>query len=147
MDVNDHEHLPYKTGCSHIGKCHWKTYLTAYSRVKWKGFCFIYDTQQNSCADVCYDLTFLTDVLCMQNRPSVITCAPANNRNCNLSHCTVSHNGCSPSNYRRPSNCECTNTFIIFLAWWHISTSYRHLGDIIRFWKFMECCFHPGILC
>lgn len=39
-----------------------------------------------------------------QNRPSVITCAPANNRNCNLSHCTVSHNGCSPSNYRRPSN-------------------------------------------
>ncbi|KAL6464783.1 hypothetical protein MHYP_G00271000 [Metynnis hypsauchen] len=45
-----------------------------------------------------------------QNRPSVITCAPANNRNCNLSHCTVSHNGCSPNlplNYRRPSN---TNT-------------------------------------
>ncbi|KAA0708029.1 Transcription cofactor vestigial-like protein 4 [Triplophysa tibetana] len=42
-----------------------------------------------------------------QNRPSVITCAPANNRNCNLSHCTVSHNGCSPSltsNYRRSSN-------------------------------------------
>lgn len=42
-----------------------------------------------------------------QNRPSVITCAPANNRNCNLSHCTVSHNGCSPNlttNYRRPSN-------------------------------------------
>ncbi|KAI4895488.1 hypothetical protein NFI96_016438 [Prochilodus magdalenae] len=45
-----------------------------------------------------------------QNRPSVITCAPANNRNCNLSHCTVSHNGCSPtlpSNYRRPSNSKC----------------------------------------
>ncbi|XP_042621779.1 transcription cofactor vestigial-like protein 4 [Cyprinus carpio] len=42
-----------------------------------------------------------------QNRPSVITCAPANNRNCNLTHCTVSHNGCSPnltSNYRRASN-------------------------------------------
>ncbi|XP_067288118.1 transcription cofactor vestigial-like protein 4b isoform X2 [Pseudorasbora parva] len=42
-----------------------------------------------------------------QNRPSVITCAPANNRNCNLTHCTVSHNGCSPglaSSYRRPSN-------------------------------------------
>ncbi|KAM9408822.1 transcription cofactor vestigial-like protein 4b isoform 1-T1 [Pholidichthys leucotaenia] len=38
-----------------------------------------------------------------QNRPSVITCAPANNRNCNLSHCTVSHNGCSnfTNNYRR----------------------------------------------
>ncbi|KAJ4927407.1 hypothetical protein JOQ06_015138 [Pogonophryne albipinna] len=33
-----------------------------------------------------------------QNRPSVITCAPANNRNCNLSH-----NGCSSlaNNYRR----------------------------------------------
>uniref|UniRef100_A0A672NT63 Transcription cofactor vestigial-like protein 4 n=1 Tax=Sinocyclocheilus grahami TaxID=75366 RepID=A0A672NT63_SINGR len=42
-----------------------------------------------------------------QNRPSVITCAPANNRNCNLTHCTVSHNGCSPgltSSYRRASN-------------------------------------------
>uniref|UniRef100_A0A8C1REL1 Vestigial like family member 4 n=2 Tax=Cyprinus carpio TaxID=7962 RepID=A0A8C1REL1_CYPCA len=42
-----------------------------------------------------------------QNRPSVITCAPANNRNCNLTHCTVSHSGCSPSltsNYRRASN-------------------------------------------
>ncbi|XP_026163452.1 transcription cofactor vestigial-like protein 4b isoform X2 [Mastacembelus armatus] len=38
-----------------------------------------------------------------QNRPSVITCAPANNRNCNLSHCPVSHNGCSnlANNYRR----------------------------------------------
>ncbi|XP_018600161.1 transcription cofactor vestigial-like protein 4b isoform X1 [Scleropages formosus] len=45
-----------------------------------------------------------------QNRPSVITCVSANNRNCNLSHCTVSHNGCNSSmslNYRRPSN---TNT-------------------------------------
>ncbi|XP_064161442.1 transcription cofactor vestigial-like protein 4b isoform X3 [Anguilla rostrata] len=45
-----------------------------------------------------------------QNRPSVITCASANNRNCNLSHCPVSHNGCTsslPANYRRPSN---TNT-------------------------------------
>ncbi|NP_998440.1 transcription cofactor vestigial-like protein 4b [Danio rerio] len=42
-----------------------------------------------------------------QNRPSVITCAPANNRNCNLSHCTGSHNGCSPglnASYRRASN-------------------------------------------
>ncbi|XP_066526439.1 transcription cofactor vestigial-like protein 4b isoform X2 [Hoplias malabaricus] len=42
-----------------------------------------------------------------QNRPSVITCASANNRNCNLSHCTVSHNGCLPSlppMYRKPSN-------------------------------------------
>ncbi|XP_055016067.1 transcription cofactor vestigial-like protein 4b isoform X1 [Boleophthalmus pectinirostris] len=38
-----------------------------------------------------------------QNRPSVITCAPANNRNCNLSHCPVSHNGCSnlSNNFRR----------------------------------------------
>lgn len=41
--------------------------------------------------------------LVFQNRPSVITCAPANNRNCNLSHCPVSHNGCSAltNNYRR----------------------------------------------
>ncbi|KAM8829412.1 transcription cofactor vestigial-like protein 4 [Synchiropus splendidus] len=30
-----------------------------------------------------------------QNRPSVIICAPASNRNCNLSHCHM--NGCSPS--------------------------------------------------
>ncbi|XP_057686448.1 transcription cofactor vestigial-like protein 4 [Corythoichthys intestinalis] len=30
-----------------------------------------------------------------QNRPSVITCAPASNRNCKLSHCHM--NGCSPS--------------------------------------------------
>ncbi|XP_047464315.1 transcription cofactor vestigial-like protein 4 [Mugil cephalus] len=30
-----------------------------------------------------------------QNRPSVITCAPASNRNCNLSHCHK--NGCTPS--------------------------------------------------
>ncbi|KAM3618859.1 uncharacterized protein V6R79_026013 [Siganus canaliculatus] len=30
-----------------------------------------------------------------QNRPSVITCAPASSRNCNLSHCHM--NGCSPS--------------------------------------------------
>ncbi|XP_057701276.1 transcription cofactor vestigial-like protein 4b isoform X2 [Corythoichthys intestinalis] len=45
-----------------------------------------------------------------QNRPSVITCAPANNRNCNLSHCTLSHNGCSSltNNYRRVhSNTVC----------------------------------------
>ncbi|MBN3308719.1 VGLL4 protein, partial [Amia calva] len=45
-----------------------------------------------------------------QNRPSVITCASANNRNCNLSYCPVSHNGCTsslPSNFRRPSNTAC----------------------------------------
>ncbi|XP_078517533.1 transcription cofactor vestigial-like protein 4 isoform X1 [Lissotriton helveticus] len=42
-----------------------------------------------------------------QNRPSVITCAPPSNRNCNLSHCPVAHSGCGsalPANYRRPSN-------------------------------------------
>ncbi|XP_077308254.1 transcription cofactor vestigial-like protein 4 isoform X2 [Lithobates pipiens] len=42
-----------------------------------------------------------------QNRPSVITCAPASNRNCNLSHCPITHSGCvsaMPANYRRPSN-------------------------------------------
>lgn len=60
-----------------------------------------------------WTLAHLKCVLCVQNRPSVITCAPANNRNCNLTHCTVSHNGCSPSltsNYRRPSNCEYRQT-------------------------------------
>ncbi|XP_003973458.2 transcription cofactor vestigial-like protein 4b isoform X1 [Takifugu rubripes] len=43
-----------------------------------------------------------------QNRPSVITCAPANNRNCNLSHCPVSHSSCSSlrNSYRRTN----TNT-------------------------------------
>ncbi|XP_018593044.2 transcription cofactor vestigial-like protein 4 isoform X2 [Scleropages formosus] len=38
-----------------------------------------------------------------QNRPSVITCASASNRNCNLSHCHMSHGSCS-SSYRKPSN-------------------------------------------
>ncbi|KAG2471099.1 VGLL4 protein, partial [Polypterus senegalus] len=41
-----------------------------------------------------------------QNRPSVITCASASNRNCGLSHCPVAHNGCVPpasSSYRRGS--------------------------------------------
>lgn len=45
-----------------------------------------------------------------QNRPSVITCASASNRNCSLSHCPITHSGCvsaTASNYRRPSN---TNT-------------------------------------
>lgn len=44
-----------------------------------------------------------------QNRPSVITCASGNNRNCNLSHCPIAHNGCVPAmpqSYRRPSNCK-----------------------------------------
>ncbi|XP_031700408.1 transcription cofactor vestigial-like protein 4 [Anarrhichthys ocellatus] len=44
-----------------------------------------------------------------QNRPSVITCAPASNRNCNLSHCHM--NGCSPSPPTDPmktnANTEC----------------------------------------
>ncbi|KAF6718082.1 Transcription cofactor vestigial-like protein 4 [Oryzias melastigma] len=34
-----------------------------------------------------------------QNRPSVITCAPASNRNCNLSHCHM--NGCLPADQKR----------------------------------------------
>ncbi|XP_059114379.1 transcription cofactor vestigial-like protein 4 isoform X3 [Peromyscus eremicus] len=40
-----------------------------------------------------------------QNRPSVITCASAGARNCNLSHCPVAHSGCSApgsASYRRP---------------------------------------------
>ncbi|XP_004702446.1 transcription cofactor vestigial-like protein 4 isoform X1 [Echinops telfairi] len=37
-----------------------------------------------------------------QNRPSVITCASASNRNCNLSHCPIVHSGCLPASYRRP---------------------------------------------
>lgn len=47
--------------------------------------------------------------LSVQNRPSVITCASGNNRNCNLSHCPIAHNGCVPAmpqSYRRPSNCK-----------------------------------------
>ncbi|KFQ84106.1 Transcription cofactor vestigial-like 4, partial [Phoenicopterus ruber ruber] len=37
----------------------------------------------------------LTSVERQQNRPSVITCASANNRNCNLSHCPIAHSGCA----------------------------------------------------
>lgn len=44
-----------------------------------------------------------------QNRPSVITCAPTSNRNCNLSHCHM--NGCSPGppadQRRTNANPEC----------------------------------------
>nr|XP_020658210.1 transcription cofactor vestigial-like protein 4 isoform X2 [Pogona vitticeps] len=49
----------------------------------------------------------MTSVERQQNRPSVITCAPASNRNCNLSHCPVAHSGCGaamPNSYRRPSS-------------------------------------------
>ncbi|NWX09467.1 VGLL4 protein, partial [Caloenas nicobarica] len=47
----------------------------------------------------------LTSVERQQNRPSVITCASANNRNCNLSHCPVAHSGCAAGPaYRRPSS-------------------------------------------
>lgn len=44
-----------------------------------------------------------------QNRPSVITCASASARNCNLSHCPVAHSGCAagPASYRRTPSCEC----------------------------------------
>ncbi|XP_043563874.1 transcription cofactor vestigial-like protein 4b isoform X3 [Chiloscyllium punctatum] len=48
-----------------------------------------------------------------QNRPSVITCASGNNRNCNLSHCPIAHSSCVPAmplNYRRPSNSSITTT-------------------------------------
>ncbi|XP_076023066.1 transcription cofactor vestigial-like protein 4 [Genypterus blacodes] len=38
--------------------------------------------------------TLAASVERQQNRPSVITCAPASNRNCNLSHCHM--NDCSP---------------------------------------------------
>ncbi|XP_028906021.1 transcription cofactor vestigial-like protein 4 isoform X1 [Ornithorhynchus anatinus] len=47
----------------------------------------------------------LTSVERQQNRPSVITCASASNRNCNLSHCPIAHSGCAsamPAHYRRP---------------------------------------------
>ncbi|XP_007952309.1 transcription cofactor vestigial-like protein 4 [Orycteropus afer afer] len=46
-----------------------------------------------------------------QNRPSVITCASASNRNCNLSHCPIAHSGCVaslPANYRRPPSTTTT---------------------------------------
>ncbi|MEE6501619.1 hypothetical protein FKM82_004273 [Ascaphus truei] len=60
--------------------------------------------------DVCRTMGIpptLTPVERQQNRPSVITCAPASNRNCNLSHCPVTHSACvstMPANFRRPSN-------------------------------------------
>lgn len=46
-----------------------------------------------------------------QNRPSVITCASAGARNCNLSHCPIAHSGCAalgPASYRRPSSATAT---------------------------------------
>ncbi|XP_029456635.1 transcription cofactor vestigial-like protein 4 isoform X1 [Rhinatrema bivittatum] len=52
-------------------------------------------------------ITPLASVERQQNRPSVITCASASNRNCNLSHCPVAHSGCvsaMPATYRRPSS-------------------------------------------
>uniref|UniRef100_A0A1A7WUZ6 Vestigial like 4a n=1 Tax=Iconisemion striatum TaxID=60296 RepID=A0A1A7WUZ6_9TELE len=42
-----------------------------------------------------------------QNRPSVITCAPVNSRNCNLSHCHM--NGCTltpPTDQRNTNVCD-----------------------------------------
>ncbi|XP_027719486.1 transcription cofactor vestigial-like protein 4 isoform X1 [Vombatus ursinus] len=53
----------------------------------------------------------LTSVERQQNRPSVITCASASNRNCNLSHCPIAHSGCVSStsaNYRRPPSTATT---------------------------------------
>ncbi|PNJ67776.1 transcription cofactor vestigial-like protein 4 isoform X1 [Pongo abelii] len=46
-----------------------------------------------------------------QNRPSVITCASAGARNCNLSHCPIAHSGCAtpgPASYRRPPSAATT---------------------------------------
>lgn len=53
----------------------------------------------------------LTPVERQQNRPSVITCASASARNCNLSHCHIAHSGCvaGPASYRRaPSSATAT---------------------------------------
>uniref|UniRef100_A0A8D1US82 Vestigial like family member 4 n=1 Tax=Sus scrofa TaxID=9823 RepID=A0A8D1US82_PIG len=52
----------------------------------------------------------LTPVERQQNRPSVITCASASTRNCNLSHCPVAHSGCaaSPATFRRASSSATT---------------------------------------
>ncbi|KFU86070.1 Transcription cofactor vestigial-like 4 [Chaetura pelagica] len=47
----------------------------------------------------------LTSVERQQNRPSVITCASASSRNCNLSHCPIAHSGCAAGPaYMRPAN-------------------------------------------
>ncbi|NWT74991.1 VGLL4 protein, partial [Prunella himalayana] len=46
----------------------------------------------------------LSSVERQQNRPSVITCASASNRNCNLSHCPIAHSACAGAAYRRPSS-------------------------------------------
>lgn len=72
-----------------------------------------------------------------QNRPSVITCAPANNRNCNLSHCPVSHNGCAslPNNYRR-INSECSYSSA---SWWtdRQTSSLFSLSKYIEFFLYL----------
>jgi len=51
----------------------------------------------------------LTPAERQQNRPSVITCASASTRNCNLSHCPIAHSGCAaagPASYRRAPSCK-----------------------------------------
>ncbi|CAD7684886.1 unnamed protein product [Nyctereutes procyonoides] len=53
----------------------------------------------------------LTPVERQQNRPSVITCASASTRNCNLSHCPIAHSGCvaaGPASYRRAPSSTAT---------------------------------------
>ncbi|XP_026857588.2 transcription cofactor vestigial-like protein 4 isoform X1 [Electrophorus electricus] len=63
-----------------------------------------------------------------QNRPSVITCAPANNRTCNLSHCHMSPNGCTsvPANAKSKTN---ANTVCDPVIEEHFR---RSLGDIYQ---------------
>ncbi|CAL8380158.1 unnamed protein product [Boreogadus saida] len=64
--------------------------------------------QLNMSTSAAHAVTSSSTVERQQNRPSVITCVPASNRNCNLSHCPISHNGCSSlsNNYKRAN----TNT-------------------------------------
>ncbi|XP_032267842.1 transcription cofactor vestigial-like protein 4 isoform X3 [Phoca vitulina] len=53
----------------------------------------------------------LTPAERQQNRPSVITCASASTRNCNLSHCPIAHSGCAaagPASYRRAPSSTAT---------------------------------------
>ncbi|KAG7262171.1 hypothetical protein CRUP_002350, partial [Coryphaenoides rupestris] len=54
----------------------------------------------------------MTTTAAHTNRPSVITCAPANNRNCNLSHCPVSQTGNS-NNYKRANTQHARATRLI----------------------------------
>ena len=57
----------------------------------------------------------------LQNRPSVITCAPASSRNCNMTQCHM--NGCPPNpaaDQRKANGTHSTKVQSLFLCYFHL---------------------------